>query len=60
MNEIKSQENISKKLSNEYIRGLITGEGCFSFCTIGRKGDIKKPKIPAFILSMSIQDKEWP
>lgn len=44
--------------SYEYIRGLIAGEGCFSFCTvpvIGKNG--KRLKVPAFILQMSQQDK---
>ncbi len=49
---------MDKKPSNEYIRGLVAGEGCFSFCTVGKKNDMNKPKIPAFILSMSAQDRE--
>ena len=49
----------NKKLSYDYIRGLIAGEGCFSFCTVptlGKSG--KRLKIPAFILQMSKQDKD--
>ena len=49
-------------LTNEYIRGLIEGEGCFTFCTISRfskKLDKKiRLKIPAFLLSMHCRDKE--
>jgi hypothetical protein len=44
------------ELSYEYIRGLIEGEGCFSFSTIGYKGSTKL-RIPAFILSMSKRDE---
>lgn len=44
-------------MSYEYIRGLIDGEGCFSFCTIGYKGE-RKLRIPAFILSMSKRDED--
>lgn len=49
----------NKSISYDYIRGLIAGEGCFSFCTVpswGKNGN--KLKIPAFILQMSAQDKE--
>jgi len=44
-------------MSYEYIRGLIEGEGCFTFCTIGYQGS-EKLRIPAFILSMSKRDEE--
>lgn len=50
--------SINNKLSYEYIRGLVAGEGSFSFCSVGWKGDINKRKLPAFILAMSRQDKE--
>jgi hypothetical protein len=43
-------------ISYEYIRGLIEGEGCFSFCLAGSSQN-KKYKLPAFILSMSVRDK---
>ena len=48
-----------REISYEYIRGLIDGEGCFSFSTIGYK-DINgnKKKLPAFLLSMSKRDEE--
>lgn len=46
------------KLSNEYIRGLVEGEGSFTFCTSpGGKLNVKR-KVPAFILQMHIRDKE--
>lgn len=40
------------KLSNEYIRGLVESEGCFTF---SRNGD---KKIPAFYLVMHERDRE--
>src|SRR3989344_4311721 len=44
------------RLSYDYIRGLIDGEGCFSFCSApARKGRVL---LPAFILGMSVRDKE--
>ncbi|MBZ1348907.1 MAG: LAGLIDADG family homing endonuclease [Candidatus Liptonbacteria bacterium] len=50
-----NQEN--KKLSYEYIRGLIEGEGCFTFSS--RKGNNgHKYKVPAFSLSMHERDQE--
>lgn len=39
-----------KEISYDYIRGLIDGEGCFTFSTSG------KLKLPAFSLQMSVQD----
>lgn len=48
----------NKHISYDYIRGLVAGEGCFSFCTIPVFGkDGKRLKIPAFMLQMSKQDK---
>ena len=45
------------RISYEYIRGLIEGDGCFSFCPAG-SGQNKKYKLPAFILAMSVRDKD--
>ncbi len=49
-------------LSNEYIRGIIEGEGCFSFCSrpgiIIHNGLELQPKIPAFLLTMHVRDLE--
>lgn len=49
-------------LSNEFIRGLIVGEGCFSFHTNGSKknpdGTTSRWKIPAFVLSMHVRDRD--
>ncbi len=39
------------RLSYEFIRGLIVGEGCFTFCGAGT--DPQKSKIPTFALAMS-------
>ncbi len=47
---------LQRKLSCEYIRGLIDGEGTFTFTTSGNKKN--KMKIPAFQLRMHIRDKE--
>lgn len=46
------------KLSYEYIRGLVEGEGCFTFCTVGRSEELRKPRIPTFVISMSRRDKD--
>ena len=51
-----------KRLSYEYIRGLIEGEGCFSFCSIPVEkivdGVFIRKKLPTFELSMSSQDNQ--
>ena len=50
---------IRKNISHEYIRGLITGEGCFSFCSvpnIDKSGNRIKVKIPTFALIMHERD----
>ncbi len=44
------------RLSDEYIRGLIEGEGCFTFDTRRKKG--KKEKIPTFVIGMHARDEE--
>lgn len=41
------------KISNEYIRGLVEGEGCFTFCSNGYGR-----KVPAFCIAMHIRDSE--
>lgn len=45
-------------MSYEYIRGLIEGEGCFSFCQSSRKPDGRKYKVPAFEIAMHERDRE--
>ncbi len=47
------------KLSNEYIRGLVDGEGCFTFYTSQtiRNGRVVKIRIPAFAISMHERDR---
>jgi len=47
-----------KKLSFDYIRGLVDGEGTFTFCTVTGWNKNKKAKVPAFQLRMHIRDKE--
>lgn len=45
-------------LSDEYIRGLVEGEGCFTFCTIpDYKNPPQKLKIPTFVIQMHERDK---
>ncbi|MDP2629128.1 MAG: LAGLIDADG family homing endonuclease [Candidatus Harrisonbacteria bacterium] len=59
------EENLPKfinyKLSNDYIRGLTDGEGCFTFTTTNKttdkEGNIFTPKIPTFTLSMNVRDR---
>ena len=46
-----------KKISNEYIRGLIEGEGCFTFCSAPR-ADGTKVQIPTFVLAMHERDRD--
>ncbi len=43
-------------LSEEYIRGLVEGEGCFTFDTRTRRGE--KQKIPTFVIAMHERDEE--
>ena len=46
-------------ITADYIRGLIDGEGCFSFCNIPQRNQYgNKIKLPAFILGMHERDKE--
>lgn len=50
-----------KKLSYEYIRGLVEGEGTFTFSTSKRNmsdGSIKNIKVPAFAIGMHERDEE--
>ncbi len=44
-------------LTYDYIRGLITGEGCFTFCSVRSKERGTISKIPTFALGMSERDK---
>lgn len=45
-------------ISNEYIRGLVEGEGCFSLHTGRIMANGRKYKLPAFMLAMHIRDKD--
>ena len=40
-----------EEISNEYVRGLVEGEGTFTFSPSGNK------KIPVFCLKMHVRDK---
>ena len=46
---------LERKLTNDYIRGLIDGEGTFTFTTSRNYSGIKI-KVPAFQLRMHIRD----
>lgn len=47
------------KISDEYIRGLVEGDGSFTFSTTTSKradGSVVKSKVPAFMISMHVRD----
>ena len=48
---------LNRKLTHDYIRGLIEGEGLFTFSTTTKTNDTRV-KIPSFQLKMNIRDKE--
>lgn len=51
----------AKKISYDYIRGLVEGEGCFTFSTSNRRlvdGSIVIIRIPSFVISMHERDQE--
>lgn len=53
----KHDKRKEKLLSNEYIRGLVTGEGCFSFHTGWKRKNGRKYKMPAFYIGMHERDE---
>jgi len=57
--KLRKSEFLNYRLSNDYIRGLTDGEGCFTFHANHRKknGIIIKEKIPAFAIQMHIRDR---
>ena len=56
---IPAHEHRRINLSNEYIRGLVDGEGCFSFSTTTSTymGKVFKRNVPAFIIQMHVRDR---
>lgn len=56
---LRESEFIHYRLSNDYIRGLTDGEGCFTFSTNNyrKSGEIIKQKSPAFVIAMHVRDK---
>lgn len=44
-------------ISNEYIRGLVEGEGSFTFSTTSKRADGTRYKLPMFAVSLHIRDK---
>ncbi len=57
--EFRESEFIRYRLSNDYIRGLTDGEGCFTFCTntYRKEGRAIKQKIPTFVIAMNVRDR---
>ncbi|MDI6717693.1 MAG: LAGLIDADG family homing endonuclease [Patescibacteria group bacterium] len=49
----------SNQLSCEYIRGFIESQGVFGFSTGARRIDGTKYKIPAFIITVNEQDRDF-
>lgn len=49
---------MSRELTKEYIRGLVEGEGCFTFNTRGYGNAGLKEKVPSFQLRMHIRDRK--
>ncbi len=50
--------NVKHLISDDYLRGLVEGEGCFTFCNIpvyNRNG--KKFALPTFVIQMHERDK---
>ncbi len=51
-------ETMANKLSYDYIRGLVDGEGCFSFHTAPGNEAFPRMRIPVFAISMHERDEE--
>ena len=47
---------LKRELTNEYIRGLIEGEGSFTFST-NKRADGSSVRIPSFQIKMHVRDK---
>lgn len=47
----------NKSLTYEYIRGLVEGEGCFTFCTRTNTPGVKE-RVPAFSVAMHERDTD--
>lgn len=58
MEHVLSEKIPSRRflVSNDYIRGLVEGEGCFTMCTHSNKKNFYK--IPTFCIQMHIRDRE--
>lgn len=56
---LRHSDFIHYRLSNDYIRGLTDGEGCFTFypTSFMKAGVIVKQKIPAFVIAMHVRDR---
>lgn len=50
---------MNSNISFDYVRGLVEGEGCFTFCLINKdKSGNYKQKIPTFSLQMTDRDSD--
>lgn len=57
MDFVNHETIFPKKLTADYIRGLVEGEGCFTFSqNTNLQG--KKIRIPAFSIKMAVRDKK--
>lgn len=58
MNHILSEKAPVRRflVSNDYIYGLVEGEGCFTLCT--HKNNYSVFKVPTFCIQMHIRDRE--
>jgi len=52
------RDQLKNRLSNEYIRGLIEGEGCFTFYYGWKRPNGRKYKVPGFVIGMNERDLE--
>jgi|SRR3989344_2141022 len=49
--DVKRETRVQREITHEYIRGLVEGEGSFTFSSSGHR------KIPSFQIRMHIRDK---
>lgn len=53
---VKQMVRKTPLISYEYVRGLVEGEGCFTFYPGWKRKNGRKYKVPAFIIAMSDRD----
>lgn len=52
------QLGVDNGITFEYIRGLIEGEGCFTFCPTSKTADGSYRRVPEFIIGMHERDRQ--